>query len=328
MWGIFQSIGTIDKIREKGSLKYYQKRLKKYQENEADVLIDMGVLCLEDEKFDESLQYLENARQIYLKLNEKEAEAYVINLIGDVYISTKEIDKALAEYQKSFGIYASVKSPMKNELFKKIKEVEDIKEVIELVSEDKLSVEIEKESNYDEITKIKEEPTYKTTSDTEYLEDEKYSCHVNYEVIAPKLREIMEIIKKRYKIKKYPKDEHEISHIRKSLAEAHKKGDKEKELSLLLVMGNFFMNQEKLYSAMQNFKDAFQVFHEIEDKKGEALSLLPLGIIYYILGKEDKIHDIFKKSVELFKELNDKEGESIAIEVINALYTEDICLDE
>ena len=132
MWNVFQSIGVFDKVKSKGSLKHYQKKLQNIRENEGDVLIDMGVLCLDEEKFDESLIYLEKARQIYLELDEKEAEAFVVDLIGDVYISMRDIDKALFQYQKSFRLYASVRSSMKDELLEKIKEAEDIKEAMDI----------------------------------------------------------------------------------------------------------------------------------------------------------------------------------------------------
>lgn len=327
MWNIFQSIGVFDKVKAKGSLKHYEKKLQEYQGREADVLIDMGVISLEEEKYGESLKYLEDAHQIYLKLNEKEAEAFVMDLIGDVYISMREIDKALAKYQKSFQIYASAKSPMKNELFDKIKEVENIKEAIELASEDKINKEIEEESNYDVIEEM-EENDISSDEKEEYLEDKGHKCSINYEKIALKIEKIMEIIKKRYKIKEYLENEHETGYIRKSLIEAHKKLDKEKEAVLLLIMGNFFMKENKPYSAMKNFKDAFNIFYEIGDNEGKALSLLLLGTIYYILGNEDKIYNVFKGSIDIFKNLNDDRGESIAIDLVNTLYNEYICLGD
>ncbi len=64
MWDIFRSIGVIDNIKEKGSLKHYAGKLQEYKENEADVLIDMGLLYFEDEKYDESLYHLKKAAKI------------------------------------------------------------------------------------------------------------------------------------------------------------------------------------------------------------------------------------------------------------------------
>jgi cbb3-type cytochrome oxidase subunit 3 len=78
---------------------------------------------------------------------------------------------------------------------------------------------------------------------------------------------------------------------------------------------------------MQNFKDAFNLFYEIGDNEGKAFSLLFLGITYYVLGKEDKIYGIFKEAMDILEELKDMEGKSAAINIINTLYSEDICLD-
>jgi tetratricopeptide (TPR) repeat protein len=323
MWNIFQSIGSIAKVRGKGSLKYYKKRLKEYQESEADVLIDIGVLCLEEEKFEDSLQYLENARQIYSNLDEKEAKAFVSDLIGDVYLSTREMDKALAEYQKSFRIYASVKSPLKNEMFEKIKEVENIKEAIELASEDKISAEIEEESNYSSADEKEEEESF--DEEERYLEDKKYRCSINYEKIALKIEKLMKIIEERYAIKGYLKNEYELNYIRKLLVETHKNLEREKEAELFLIMGYLFIKEEKTYSAMQNFKNAFNIFYEIGNNEGKAFSLLLLGVVYYILGKEDKIYSIFKESINIFEDLNDDKSKSTAIDIINTLYSKDTC---
>jgi hypothetical protein len=324
MWNIFQSIGSIATIKRKGSLKYYKKRLKEYQENEADVLIDMGVLCLEKEKFEEALQYLENAHQIYSGLYEKDGQAFVLDLIGDAYLSTRQIDIALAEYQKSFRIYSSIKSPLKNEMFDKIKEVENIKEAIELADTEKINAEVE-ESEYDEVD---EESVDNTPDEEEYLEDTKHPCTLNYEKIAPKLEKLMNIIKKRYAVNEYLKNEYEVSYIRKSIVEAHKNLEKEKEAVLFMLMGNFFIKEGKTYSALQNFKDAFNLFYEVGNDEGKGFSLLLLGVVYYILGKEDKIYGIFKESINIFEELNDTKGKSAAIDLINTLYSEDICLDD
>ena len=323
MWDIFQSIGSIAKVKEKGSFRNYQKKLKGYQENEANILIDMGVLCFENENFDKSLQYFENARRIYFNLDEKEAEAFVLDLIGDVYLSTREIDKALTEYQRSFRRYASVKSPMKNEMFEKIKETEDIKEAIELASKDKIDSKIEEESNYEDID---EEFIDNSPDEEEYIE-ERYTCKLNYEKIAPKIENLMGIIKKRYAVKEYLENRYEINYIRKSLVEAHKNLEHEKEAVLFLIMGNFFLKEEKTYSAMQNFKDAFNLFYEIGNNEGKAFSLLLLGITYYVLGKEDKIYSIFKEAINILEELKDMEGKSAAIDIINTLYNDDICLE-
>ncbi|MGF7117932.1 tetratricopeptide repeat protein [Methanobacterium oryzae] len=317
MWEIFHSIGTFDKLKKKGSLQHYKKKLQKYQEHEADVLIDMGIVCFNDERYDESLKYLKDARLGYFKLNNKEGEAFVFDLIGDVYLSMREIDKALKYYKDSFEVYASVRSPMKLDLIEKIKEVEAIKEAIELTNKEDIELieEVVEEDaeEYESITIIEESPKNESR------------CHLNYEKVVLKLENVLNIIKKEYGVKEISKEEYEAGYIRKFIMDTHNSDDTKKKLGTILVMGNYLMKEEKVYTALKNFKAAFHVAQKIEDKKGEAISLLLIGVAYYVLSSEDKIYDIFKKSIELFKNLGDKKLESVAMDLINTLYAEDTC---
>ncbi len=311
MWEIFQSVGSIDRLKRKGSLQLYKKRLKEYQENEADILIDMGMLCFDEERYDETLEYLEQAQWTYNRMGFKEGRAFVFDLIGDVYLSMREIDKALDKYKKSFKLYASIKSPMKSEEFDKIKEVEEIKEAIEMANTKSEIFEGFSQESYDEI------------SDEDYIE-----CHLNYEKVAIKLEKILKLIKKVYKVNEVSKEEYETGYIQKSIYDARNEGNYQKEMALFLLTGYYLMEEQKQYSALKSFKEAFNVARKIDDKKGEGFSLLLLGTVYYILGSKDKIYEVFKKSIEIFKGLGYKEGESNAIDLINTLYNEDTCSDE
>jgi tetratricopeptide (TPR) repeat protein len=327
MWDIFRSIGVIDNIKKKGSLKYYKEKLHEYQENEADVLIDMGLLYYEDEKYDESIYHLKKAAKIYSSLFDIESEAFVHDLIGDVYLSKREIDRALVKYQKAFKLYSAAKSSMKDDLLEKIKEVEDIKEAIELADVEKIDTEIEKEySRTSDNNDYDNDETETKSEEADILEDEEvFDCHLSYERISLNLESIMKIIGKKYNIKEPSKAEYETGYFQKSLLEAQKKGEHKKEVVILQLLGNYLMKEDKPYSALQNLKTAFNVSHENEDKEGEAFSLLLLGVIYYLLGNESKIYDVFKKSLDIFKEIKYKKGEKIALNIINTLYKEDEC---
>lgn len=191
MWEIFQSIGSIDKLKQKGSLQHYKKRLKKYQENEADILIDMGILCSNEEKYDESIKYLKQAQRTYYKLNYTEGRAFVFDLIGDVYLSMREMDKALDYYKKSFQMYASIRSPLKSDELEKIKEVEDIKEAIEIANAGKENAEISEEYSIEEV-----ESSEETSAPENYVE-----CHLGavYYILGSKDK-IYEVFKKSLEI--------------------------------------------------------------------------------------------------------------------------------
>ncbi|MDI6643420.1 MAG: tetratricopeptide repeat protein [Methanobacteriaceae archaeon] len=134
MWKVIILIGILDSFRGKhGSLKNYKKRLEEYREHEADTLIDMGVIYLEDEKVPEALERFKDALKLYQKLQFTEGEAYTQNLIGDTYLTSRDLDRALKHYQESFKLYTSIRSPLKNELLEKIRDTEKAKKVIEIV---------------------------------------------------------------------------------------------------------------------------------------------------------------------------------------------------
>ena len=321
MWEIFHSIGVIDNLKKKGSIKHYEEKLQEYQENEAEALIDIGLLYYENEQYEESLNHLQKAAKIYSSINEIESEAFVDDIKGDVYLSMRQMDKALEKYRNAFQRYSAARSSMKDDLREKIKEVNDIKDAIELANEEKIKTEIEK--GYPDISK---ETGEADDEDEMYGEEETITnCYLSYEKISSKLEKIMKTIEKKYNIKEPTKAEYESGYFQKSIFEAHKSEETNKEAALLQVLGNFLMKEDKPYSAMQNLKTAFNVSHENQDKEGEAFSLLLLGVVYYLLGKEDKIYNVFKKSLNIFKEIKYKKGENIALEIINTLYNEDEC---
>ena len=122
---------------KKGALKHYQQKLHQYQEQEAETLIDIGVIFLEEDQGEKALKHFQDALKTYKKLEYPEGEAFTHDLIGDTYLTTRNITKALQHYQDSFKIYASLKSPLKNEIFDKIKEAEKAEEVMEIVKNKK-----------------------------------------------------------------------------------------------------------------------------------------------------------------------------------------------
>jgi len=332
MWEIFHSIGAIDKIKQKGSIQYYKEKLDEYQENEAEVLIDMGLLYYDEEKYSESVYYLKKAVKIYSSLFDMESEAFAHDLIGDVYLSERKIDKALQQYEKAFDLYSNAKSSIKDEILEKIKEVEDIKEAIELADEVKINAKLEEEfresdneENDVENINITEEDDVENINITEEDEKKVFSCYLNYEKISSDLESIMKILRKKFNLKEPSKAEYETGYFQKSLLEAQKNEDHEKEVAMLQILGNYLMKEDKPYSAMQNLKTAYTVSHENNDKEGEAFSLLLLGVLYYLLGKESMIYDVFRKSIDILKEIKYKKGETIALNIINTLYNEDEC---
>lgn len=296
MWQILLVLGLIDKLIGKGgSIKYYEKKLHEYQEHEADTLVDLGVLYLEKERFDEALESFKKALETYRKLDDKEGEAFVLDLIGDTYISMRKIDKALEYYQSSFKLYSSIRSSLKNEMLEKIKEVEDIKKAIEIAAE--------------------EEEKASVSPFAEYERDEYVT---NYDKITEKLEEAMGMLETVSMYERYPKED-AMKYLKEALNVSHEIGDKKEEATILLMMGDVLLREKKTDEALKYFKKAFDIFSETGNKKEEALSLLFIGGAYSMLEDADKTFDAFRRSFEIFRELGYKHGEYIAMDLINAI---------
>ncbi len=297
MLRIPQIIGIFDILKKKGkSLDQYKEMLREYQEAEADTLVDMAVLCLEEENFDEADKYLRQALRTYRELDDKEGEAFVLDLIGDNYLSVKEIDEALEYYKDALRLYSQVGSSLKKEMFEKIKEVEEIKEAIEIAEKEKKAPPLVEEAH------------------EEYF--------VDYEKITSKLEEVIKMLETASGMHEKYSGKDAMEYLKEAFNVSREIEDKKGEATLLLMMGNLLLKEEKSHSALKYFKDAFDIFYEIGDKKGEAVSLILIGTLYFISGDLEKMTDVFKKSIKIFQKLGDKYGESVTIDLLNTLYGE------
>lgn len=298
-----QILGIFDNLKGKGSIKHYQKKLQEYQEQEADTLIDMGVLLLEEEEYNESLESFKEAREIYHKLDYKEGEAFVLDLIGDAHLGMREIDAALENYKNSFKLYSEIRSPIKNEMFEKIREVEDIKEAI------KIAMEEEKIENRGEV-----------------YDDEEQGYIIDYEKISDKLEKVIEMLEEHHMYESYSKEEDKMAYLKEAMDAARGIGDKTREITILLMIGNTLLKEGNVQESIKYFKEACKIAHKIGDKRNEAFSELLIGTALFISddGEKnlDEVYDVFKEAVETFEELGDKYGESVALDLIDTLYQE------
>jgi len=298
MLEMLQILGLFDILKKEGeSLSYYKKILKEHREGEADALTNIAQILMDEEKFDEALKYLEQALRTYQELRDEEGEAFTLNLIGDVYLGVRKFEMALEYYREAFRLYSSARSSAKKDMLEKIKEVEDIWEVIEIAEE-------ERESEI-QARPVKEE---------EYVFD--------YNKISGKLRKLIKMLETASVYDTYYKEDDPMVHLREALNISREIGDKKVEAGLLLMIGELFLEDAKSSIALNYFRDAYEITHSLKDKKGEAVSLLFIGTVYFIIGDLGKVSTSFRKSVEIFQKLEDKHGESIALELLNTLYEE------
>ncbi|MBI4813545.1 MAG: tetratricopeptide repeat protein, partial [Methanobacterium sp.] len=106
------------------SLKKRLEQLWEYQEDEANLMVEIATLQYENGDTDDAVGFLEKSVEIYHELGFTEEEATILDLIGDVYSSTDDVQNALDYYYKSFKICSSLDTPLEGEVLNKIKEYE------------------------------------------------------------------------------------------------------------------------------------------------------------------------------------------------------------
>ncbi|MGC9516282.1 MAG: tetratricopeptide repeat protein [Methanomicrobiales archaeon] len=292
-------LGLFDLLKKKEeSVDYYIQRLQDLREEEIETLINLGAIYADEEKFDESLQYLEQALIIYKSMNDEVGQAFVLDTIGDVYLNMRRISTALEYYQEAFKLYSSAKSlSSKEEMLEKIKEVEKIRTAVEIVDQHKT-----------------EEIPPKFPVEEEYVAD--------FQKISDKLEELIKVIEATRIYDMYFRKKDAMDHLQEAYTISKEIGDDKGEAALLLMMGNILLREENVRMALNYFKDAHSIFDKIGDETGKAIALLLIGTVYFILGDMGKVSASFRKSVEKFQELGDKNSESMAIELLNTLYNE------
>jgi tetratricopeptide (TPR) repeat protein len=296
---ILQIFGVFDILKKKEedeSIDYYIQKLAEIQNEELDILLNIGTYYLNLENYDESLKYLEKGLRITLDLKDDELEAFILDTIGDVYLNSREIKKALEYYFEALRIYRSTKSPLKDELQEKIKEVEKFKEAIEITELNKMS-----ERSVPEI-------------------EEDYD--IDLEKILPKMDVLVEMVKSTAMYGSYDDDKEALIHLREAFKISKEIGDENGEASLLLLMGNYSFKQGNYEDAMGYFKDSREFFRRLGDQRSLSVSMLLLGTTCFVLGDMEGVSTNFRGAVEKFQKLEDKDAEFVAIDLLNALYNE------
>jgi tetratricopeptide (TPR) repeat protein len=299
LWMILQIFGVFDILKKKEedeSIDFYIQRLAELQNEELEMLLNIGTYYLNQSNYDESLQYLEKGLRLTLDLKDEELEAFILDTIGDVHLNAREIPKALEYYSEALLIYRSTKSPLKDELVEKIKEVEKFKEAIEITELNRMS-----ERTVPEI-------------------EEEYE--IDLEKILPKLDILVEMVESTSMHVPYDDENEALIQLREAVKISKEIGDETGEASLLLLMGNYSFKQKKYDDAMKYFKNSREFFRRLGDQKSLAVAMLLLGTTNFVLGDIEGVSNNFRGAVEKFQKLDDKNAESAAIDLLNDLYNE------
>ncbi|MGC9516345.1 MAG: tetratricopeptide repeat protein [Methanomicrobiales archaeon] len=336
MWKNMLILGIFDSLKGKNSvLKNYEKKLHEYQEHEADTLIDIGVLHLEDEQIEKALENFNEALKLYRKLEFPEGEAYTQNLIGDSYLTKHKLKLALNHYQKSFDIYYSIQSPLMEDIQEKINDIADLQEykksqtnqvpkknIEDLKKQRKqLFDEIKQESveDFENMVKIPDSES-KININQVNTSSGKNKSEIDFESLSVKLEDVIKMLENVDMYDPYSNDDNPINYLKDAYLNAELIDDKTGKATIGLLIGDILLKKGETSKALKSFKDSFNIFHENKDQKGEALCLLLIGSVCYVLDDQKTMYGVFKKSLGIFKKLDDHKGESVAIELINTLY--------
>jgi tetratricopeptide (TPR) repeat protein len=294
---IFLVLGVFDVIKKKeDTVEDYLQRLDELQAEEFDLLINIGVIYLESENFEDSLKFFEKALRLAINLKNDELEAFVLDSIGDVYFNKGEILNSLEYYNESLRIYSSKKSPLVEELKAKIKEAKRIKEEIEL----------------SELEKIKNKSASNSEDDYE----------ADLVKLKPKLDNIIKLVESTSIYEIYTNEKDALVNLKEAFRISRDIGDESGEAALLLIMGNETLKQKKYYQAAKYLENSKLLFQQLGDESGLAASMIILGTVNFIQGDIDGVSENFRKAVEKFQHLENKNAESVAIDILNALYNE------
>lgn len=291
---IFAVLGIFDFLKgedEGESLEKYLRKLEDLLEEEFDTLVRIAGFYAEEGDTREALDYLERAYRVASEMNDEELMAFALDSMGDVYLSDRKVKTAMEYFMEALRIYTSVNSPLRADLREKIKEVEKIREAMDIAS----------------INRLREE-------------SESGVPEVDLEVIEPLLNRLVDSVQSLtlYESGSY---EDSISQIREAYQIARDIGDTSTEASLQLVLGLYSLKNEDFDESRRYLKKAEALFRKTNNELGLAVTLVLLGTLDFIGNNADGVASSFRAAVEILQKLDEKELESVTLELLNTLYS-------
>ncbi|WP_370005605.1 tetratricopeptide repeat protein [Methanothermobacter sp. KEPCO 2] len=273
------------------SLEKYLRKLEELLEEEFDTLIRIASFYADEGDSREALDYLERAYKVASDMNDEELMAFALDSMGDVYLSDRKIKTAMEYFKEALRIYNSVNSPLRKDLREKIKEVEKIREAIDIASLNRLQEEAEPEM-----------------------------AEVDLGAIEPFLDRLVERIESltMYQSQSY---EDSISQIREAYQIARDIGDTATEASLLLLLGAYSLKNEDFSESRKYIKKAEDLFKKTNNDMGLAVAMVLMGVLEFIENNPEGVASAFRGAVEIFQKLDEREMESVTLELLNKLYS-------
>lgn len=277
---------------DRSALRHYKKKLHEYQEHEAEVLIDIGVIYLDRGELERAVRNFEEALETYRKLKFPEGVAYASELLGDSLMALREFDRAMEHYSEALSIYSDLNPPLAEELREKIYEAGKIREAL----------------------------TTQEPPEEESCEEPSESPGLGSETVAvfrfsDRLVELLEGFED-YAVCWENRD---IEVLEDNLESAGVIRDRQTEGLLNILIGRYHLEEGEIYEALKFIKRATRIFRDAGDSRGAAVSLVIMGVILFIMDERENLYKVFKEALEIFRSLEMGEAESVTMKIINTL---------
>lgn len=286
-------LSIFDSLRnDRSALRHYKKKLHEYQEHEAEVLIDIGVIYLDRGELERAVRNFEEALETYRKLKFPEGVAYASELLGDSLMALREFDRAMEHYSEALSIYSDLNPPLAEELREKIYEAGKIREAL----------------------------TTREPPEEESCEEPSENPGLGSETMAvfrfsDRLVELLEGFED-YAVWWENRD---IEVLEDNLESARVIRDRPTEGLLNLLIGRYHLEEGEIYEALKFIKRATRIFRDAGDSRGAAVSLVIMGVILFIMDERENLYTVFKEALEIFRSLEMGEAESVTMKIINTL---------
>ncbi|WP_238374219.1 tetratricopeptide repeat protein [Methanothermobacter thermautotrophicus] len=277
---------------DRSALRHYKKKLHEYQEHEAEVLIDIGVIYLDRGELERAVRNFEEALETYRKLKFPEGVAYASELLGDSLMALREFDRAMEHYSEALSIYSDLNPPLAEELREKIYEAGKIREAL----------------------------TTQEPPEEESCEEPSENPGLGSETVAvfrfsDRLVELLEGFED-YAVCWENRD---IEVLEDNLESAGVIRDRQTEGLLNILIGRYHLEEGEIYEALKFIKRATRIFRDAGDSRGAAVSLVIMGVILFIMDERENLYKVFKEALEIFRSLEMGEAESVTMKIINTL---------
>jgi tetratricopeptide (TPR) repeat protein len=279
------------------TMEDYEEMLREYKDAEAEILINIATIHFENENIPESIKTLKKAIKLYAELEDMSKQGLVYDLMGDVNRYNNNNSSALEDYKKAYKFYFKIKSDYKDDIQKKINDLE----ILETAGDAQAMY------NYGVPS---EAPSPDVPSS-------------DYTKISKKIEEVIGMLKGADTYISYAKSEDPMEQLENAYEMSNGIGDDTAKSTLLLIIGYVSLEKFKTNDALKYFNASLENFQDMNDKKGEAVSRLLIGTADYINGDMEKVSTNFRKSIQLLRDMKDISGETIAMELMNSIYEEE-----